>query len=277
MKKFYLVSNPLRDTDFTVAHRVMQFFEENHIHYVLSAFLALKAPDEEALHSCDVMLVIGGDGTILQHVAVATQYDMDIVGINMGKVGFLANLEKDAFEEKLLHIAKGEYKAEERMLIDVFCENGYLATGLNDAVFTKKTPKGTADFKVYVDDVFLAHYSADGLIVAAPTGTTAHYLSAGGTVMNPRCETIGVLPICPHSFHNRGVIISSSETVKVEIDPVRVVLCVDGVEVDLQDTCAVTVARSLKKARFVTFPSESFYTVMIKKIIESNNFRGGIS
>ena len=158
-------------------------------------------PLEECLPRTDVILTIGGDGTILHEANFTLQYQKPILGINIGRCGFLATCEVDEMEEKLAALVRGEYLLDNRMLlyVRVLGEDGWEGHALNDVVVTKGRLQQAIDFSIYCDDILVEHYRGDGVIVATPTGSTAYSLAAGGPILDSQTKGIVVTPICPHS------------------------------------------------------------------------------
>ena len=157
---------------------------------------------KECLERTDVILTIGGDGTILHEANLSLEYRKPILGINLGRCGFLATCEVDEMESKLSAVARGEYFLDNRMLlyVRVLGDNSWEGHALNDVVMTKGRLQQAVDFSIYCDDILVEHYRGDGVIVATPTGSTAYSLAAGGPILDSQTKGIVVTPICPHSL-----------------------------------------------------------------------------
>ena len=151
-------------------------------------------PLEECLPRTDVILTIGGDGTILHEANLTLQYQKPILGINIGRCGFLATCEVDEMEEKLAALVRGEYLLDSRMLlyVRVLGEENWEGHALNDVVVTKGRLQQAIDFSIYCDDILVEHYRGDGVIVATPTGSTAYSLAAGGPILDSQTKGIVV-------------------------------------------------------------------------------------
>lgn len=169
-------------------------------------------PLEECLQRTDVILTIGGDGTILHEANFTLQYQKPILGINIGRCGFLATCEVDEMEEKLAALVRGEYMLDSRMLlyVRVLGEDGWEGHALNDVVVTKGRLQQAIDFSIYCDDILVEHYRGDGVIVATPTGSTAYSLAAGGPILDSQTKGIVVTPICPHSLTSPAMVFALS-------------------------------------------------------------------
>ena len=159
-------------------------------------------PLEECLEQADVILTIGGDGTILHEANLSLRYAKPILGINLGRCGFLATCEVSEMEAKLSAVARGEFSVDNRMLlyVRVLGHDGWEGHALNDVVVTKGRLQQAIDFSIYCDDILVEHYRGDGVIVATPTGSTAYSLAAGGPILDSQTKGVVVTPICPHSL-----------------------------------------------------------------------------
>ena len=159
-------------------------------------------PFDDCLHKTDVILTIGGDGTILHVANLTLNYHKPILGINLGRCGFLATCEVDELEAKLSAVAEGQYNLDPRMLlyVQVLGDDDWEGHALNDVVVTKGRLQQAIDFSVYCDDILVEHFRGDGVIVATPTGSTAYSLAAEGPILDSQTNGIVVTPLCPHSL-----------------------------------------------------------------------------
>ena len=153
-------------------------------------------PLEQCLERTDVILTIGGDGTILHEANLSLRYAKPILGINLGRCGFLATCEVDEMEAKLSAVARGDYFLDNRMLlyVRVLGDDSWEGHALNDVVMTKGRLQQAVDFSIYCDDILVEHYRGDGVIVATPTGSTAYSLAAGGPILDSQTKGIVVTP-----------------------------------------------------------------------------------
>lgn len=187
----------------------------------------------ENIKDADFSIVVGGDGTIIHAAKKAALYSKPVLGINSGRVGFMAGVENGEYGI-LSRLKTGEYEIEDRMLLSVVCERGdkvIKTYSLNEAVISRGGLARITDINVQIGGISTIDYAADGLIFATPTGSTAYSLSAGGPVLDPSIEGIVMTPICPHSFNSRSVVFSPDEkftvTAKVRSEG-DVFACVDG-------------------------------------------------
>lgn len=172
---------------------------------------------KECLERTDVILTIGGDGTILHEANFSLVYRKPILGINLGRCGFLATCEVDEMEAKLSAVARGEYFLDNRMLlyVRVLGDDSWEGHALNDVVMTKGRLQQAVDFSIYCDDILVEHYRGDGVIVATPTGSTAYSLAAGGPILDSQTKGIVVTPICPHSLASPAMVFAQERKINL--------------------------------------------------------------
>ena len=172
---------------------------------------------KECLERTDVILTIGGDGTILHEANLSLEYRKPILGINLGRCGFLATCEVDEMEAKLSAVARGEYFLDNRMLlyVRVLGDDSWEGHALNDVVMTKGRLQQAVDFSIYCDDILGEHYRGEGGIVATPTGSTAYSLAAGGPILDSQTKGIVVTPICPHSLASPAMVFAQERKINL--------------------------------------------------------------
>ena len=172
---------------------------------------------KECLERTDVILTIGGDGTILHEANLSLEYRKPILGINLGRCGFLATCEVDEMEAKLSAVARCEYFLDNRMLlyVRVLGDDSWEGHALNDVVMTKGRLQQAVDFSIYCDDILVEHYRGDGVIVATPTGSTAYSLAAGGPILDSQTKGIVVTPICPHSLASPAMVFAQERKINL--------------------------------------------------------------
>lgn len=183
---------------------------------------------ESSFANKSVCCVIGGDGTILSCAAMLAKYELPIFGINLGKLGFLANYTDEISEADFSALINRNSRSVSRAILQAECDGKQL-TALNDFVFKDVRTAGISSFRVFADEEFIADYVGDGLIFSTPTGSTAYNLSAGGPLLHPKSRTFVMTPICPHTLSNRSLIYDTTTRVRVECGR-GCALIVDGVE-----------------------------------------------
>ncbi|MDR2875976.1 MAG: NAD kinase [Methylobacillus sp.] len=169
----------------------------------------------------DMVVVLGGDGTMLTVARSLAEHDVPLVGVNRGRVGFLADITTETMVQKVAAILDGEYTREQRMLLDarVMRDGRVVGEGraLNDVVISKTASVRLIELELHIDGEFVHRQRSDGLILATPTGTTAYALSAGGPLLHPTLEAIALVPISPHTLSNRPFAINSASKVEITL------------------------------------------------------------
>ena len=213
----------------------------------------------------DKVLVFGGDGTMLDAVRHAIPYDIPVLGVNLGYLGFLAEFDADVRATDLAKALKSSDYAE-KTLIEVTFDKSYLA--LNDLVIKSNTTRPVV-IDMFVDDMFADTFKSDGIIVSTPTGSTAYSLSAGGPVLAPDVKAVVVNPICPHSLHSRPLVVSDKARLTIQIsgEEGEVSVAVDGELVSFARVGdRILVETSKSTAKFVDCGNNNFYNKLLKKM-----------
>ena len=222
----------------------------------------------ELYNTVDAVIAVGGDGTILHIAKHAAEFGKPVLGVNAGRLGFMAGLEPDELDG-LEALIKGDYELEKRMMLKTDIEDGRSFYCLNDAVITKGVLSRVIDISVTVGKSELA-YRADGLILATPTGSTAYSVSAGGPVIDPAVSCILVTPICPHSLLSRSIILERD--MKIEVcangpDNTDVFLTADGEEAVCVSGKKVIVTAAERYVDLIKIKKDSFYSVLKGKLL----------
>ncbi|MGI5893536.1 MAG: NAD(+)/NADH kinase [Candidatus Merdivicinus sp.] len=220
----------------------------------------------------DICIAIGGDGTIL-HAAKCMIPDIKpVLGINMGRLGFLATLERNQLQ-LLSKLSEGNYQLEQRMLLEIiYTSNGTDQTflALNDAVVSKAEMAKIVDIQVCCGERLVGNYRADGIILATPTGTTAYALSAGGPIMDPSIDGISMTPICPHSLFSRTIVFSGDSVIQIRplIPDQKLFVTIDGEEGGpFRYGDLLTVKRSTRQIPLINLTGNQFYEVLNNKLL----------
>ncbi len=231
----------------------------------------------KGIKSCDVVIAIGGDGTIIHAAKHAVEEDKPLLGINVGRLGFMAGLEMSELSQ-LVGLKNKSYSIEKRMLLECIHktedkENTYLA--LNDVVVSNGALSRIIELDISCDDKQIITYRADGIILSTPTGSTAYALSAGGPVIEPSINCISLTPICPHSLASRTVIFKKNSQITVKGSALNlhpIYITVDGEEgVKLKEHELIKVRRSEKTVKLITLKDKSFYEVLSNKFLLNQN------
>lgn len=232
-------------------------------------------PTKELGQRCDCIMVWGGDGTLLNCARQVAPFGTPIFGVNLGRVGFLTEVDIPDLREKMNALVTGDYTIEERMMLEVkVVRQGRkvnTAICLNDAVVSKGASIRMVHLSIKVSGEFVGRMSADGVIIASPTGSTAYSLSAGGPIVSPETQVLLITPICPHSLSNRPFVISPESEIEVEVlpGPGFAMLTLDGqFGFSLEPNDIVIVKRSDFVAKFLKIQRNSFYQVLREKLKE---------
>ncbi len=230
----------------------------------------------EVVKNCDILITIGGDGTIIHMARHAAEYNKPLLGINFGRVGFVATLEPNQLDS-LSNLLTGKYFTEQRMLLKVTVETHDktdVLYAINDAVISRGSMSRMMDLSVSVNGKRTCQYRADGIIFSTPTGSTAYSLSAGGPVICPDMECILLTPICPHSLFSRSVIFKHTDKLTAhaltgEGSDSEAFLTVDGqYYLSLNKETRVTVEKYEKSFTLISMKPQNFYTVLNNKLNE---------
>ena len=228
----------------------------------------------ELTRKSDAVIALGGDGTILRSATIAAVYDKPILGLNQGRLGFMAGLEISELD-LISRLFTKEYEIQKRMMLDVSVRhNGkckYRNISLNDVVLSRGAMSHIIDFKIMHNSDACLEYRADGIIFSTPTGSTAYSLSAGGPVVDPSVKSIILTPVCPHSLCNRSVIFSSDSYLDVEPNITfdnELYLTIDGDGVfRMEKEYTIHIKRSKINAKFIIIKQNSFSRVFTEKML----------
>ena len=217
----------------------------------------------------DLIIVFGGDGTLLNSARQYLEYEIPILGVNMGNVGFLTDIKVDNFDESLKAILNGAYKIEERNLVSAQYNENHIY-GLNEVVIHSGAYAQLMRYRLNVNSKVVYEQRSDGLIIATPTGSTAYSLSAGGPIIHPSLDVWTILPMLPQSLSSRPFIISSNENVEIEIfdgpnDSAKI--CVDGQDdVDLPYGVKISISKMEKTLKLVHPEDNDFFEACREKL-----------
>jgi len=220
----------------------------------------------------DVIIALGGDGTLLRAARYAIKWDIPLLGINLGRVGFLTEVEHESLEEALDRLAQGSFEIEERMLLDVIVNKEIPLFAVNDAVISRSGHARLVSVDASVSGDLIGTYMADGLIISSPTGSTGYSLSAGGPIVSPDLECMIISPICARSLQHRPVVVSGKDSVDLKItcdEGISLVLVIDGMApIEIQSPSHVVVRKAATKLRLVRFDMPHFFDLVRGKLNE---------
>ena len=275
MKHFCIYTNKHKDKDLKVTNRLCTFLREKGKLCTVVSERNVQIPQD-----ADCILVLGGDGTMLQ---AAREMDgrkgLPLLGINLGTLGYLTEVEPDGAEAALLQLLCGDYELESRMMLNgtVFRTDGSRSEewALNDIVISKAGIQQVLRFNLYVNRKLLNKYLADGMIVTTPTGSTGYNLSAGGPIVEPGARLLVLTPICPHTMNQRSIVLSPDDEVVIEIAAGRegevqtAAVNFDGCAVELRTGDAVRIVKSERTTDFIKLSKAGFLEVLHKKMSDN--------
>ncbi|MDX9872083.1 MAG: NAD(+)/NADH kinase [Clostridia bacterium] len=220
----------------------------------------------------DCVLTLGGDGTLLRAARLTSPHVVPILGINLGVLGFLTEVEIPELYDSLERFIQGEYYFDDRMMLEVSLKRGGRIThtfvGLND-IFVKGPLARLVIVDVFVNDQYVTTYNGDGVIISSPTGSTAYSLSAGGPIVHPEVEVILITPICPHTLHARPLIIAAQKTVRIGVikAPADSMMTIDGQQgLPVESGDEIIAARAPQYTRLVRIKPNNFFDILQEKL-----------
>ena len=279
IKKIGIVANVKKEKapDYTLALR--DWLRKRGIEVLLEKGIAARLCDEEGMErkalaaNVDLLIVFGGDGTILRTARFTLGYATPIVGINLGGFGYLTEVNLNEMYEALEIILKGDFEADQRMMLDAALNDQEgdekIYTVLNDVVLNRAHLSRIISLETYVDGRYLITYKADGLIVATPTGSTAYSLSAGGPIVFPQQNVIIINPICPHTLTNRPIILPADVCVQVILRTKEqgAMLTLDGqVSLTLKSGDTLKIKKSQHVTTLVSSPHRDYLEILRTKL-----------
>lgn len=228
-----------------------------------------------AIDKADLVIAIGGDGTILYASRLVRQAGTPILGVNKGRLGFLADVTPDEMIASVEHVLRGDYSTDSRLLLEARLQRDSggetVAYALNDVVLQRRETGRMVDFETRVAGRYVNTHSGDGLIVATPTGSTAYALSCGGPIIEPQLDVIVVVPVCPHTLTDRPIVVSANQSIEVVLlqrDNTRAEITVDGFSLgDIKPNDKLLISAAKNRVTLVHPPSYDFYGILRSKLL----------
>lgn len=231
-----------------------------------------RAP-EDIPPNCDMIIVLGGDGTLISVARAIGDLETPILGVNLGSLGFLTEITTDELFPVLEQVLAGNYQMSDRLMLNVKVNRDNQLVEqhqvLNDIVINKGALARIIDMKVWVKRSYLTTFKADGLIISSPTGSTAYNMAAGGPIINPGSECLVITPICPHTLTNRPMIVSADSEIRIEVmfQDENVFLTADGqVGTSLQAGDIVEVQQAPNRTRLILSPEKDYFEILRTKL-----------
>ena len=272
MERFFVVTNEGKDKDGQVTGRVKALLEARGKSCTLCEDVWKDMTADSMPKDIACVIVIGGDGTLIG-VARLLKKEVPIMGINMGTLGYLTEIEVDRIEESLDQILSGHYMLEDRMMLDGIFDDGGENVALNDIVLSRKGNLRIIHFNVYVNGTLLNSYEADGIVISTPTGSTAYNLSAGGPIVEPTASLVVITPICSHALNTSSIVLSAEDEIRIEIGEGRhgrseeVYISFDGTDTrEIVTGQTVTIRRSAMITKLMKLSKVSFLEILRRKM-----------
>ena len=271
--------NPSKPCGLEVANRLIETLRRRGVDVCLDSDLREQLSSSDCLvdqfHRCQLLIVLGGDGTILSGLDRAIPYDIPILGVNLGRLGFLTEVETDELDDGVIdRLLAGDYAIDARTMLTVEGQDPLKCFALNDIVITRATPSvRILSIEYEANGTLVDCVSGDGLIVATATGSTAYSLSAGGPVVLPGLDCFVLTPVCPHTLNARPVVVSADERITVRMmddDRGNAQAALDGRRILplTREQPEITICRSPRQARFIRFAEKNYFGLLRSKLSE---------
>ncbi|MBQ4517188.1 MAG: NAD(+)/NADH kinase [Clostridia bacterium] len=280
MKKILIVPNPERDPDLIYTKETVNCLNNMELYAVEEVADSIGSgviplPHSQLYQSIDLVIALGGDGTLLSSARDAAVYNVPVLGINLGHLGFLSEIEKQDIKESLARLEQGQFTIENRMMLKASLSHpgGEIVTfhALNDIVVSRCESSRLINVNVCVDGQFVDDYKADGMIIATPTGSTAYSMSAGGPILDPILESFVITPICPHKLYTKSIVVPDSRKITMTIsnqNPRPAMVNSDGLgDAVFSQGDVLTISRSDYTARLIKINGDRFYSVLRNKLL----------
>lgn len=284
MKKFALLTNYSKDKRLVYTRMIKTYITENGGSYWIPRYISEPDKDGEQRYDfsdmpedIECVLVLGGDGTLLQAARELLQRHIPLLGINLGTLGFLTSAEKSELPKCLDSVLDDSCSIDERMMLEGVAYHGsekiQMNIALNDVIIARAGFSRLVELKIYVNGELLSIYNADGIIVSTPTGSTGYSLSAGGPIIFPQTDVIVITPICPHSLQARSLVVSGEDRIMIEIGRRRktqkeeAMVTFDGRSAqELETGDRIEIYKAQETTQLIRLKGRSFYQVLQNKI-----------
>ena len=273
-ERVLIVTNDGKDADYAITNQVKEYLTQ-------AGKICLQCPKDEnnAIVSeqippdLDYAIVSGGDGRFIEVARALRGRDVPILGVNMGTLGYLTEVELTNIEGALERVVKGRYTVEKRMMLEGSFDGERMDLALNDIVVARKGAIRVIHFRLFVNGELLNSYEADGVIISTPTGSTAYNLAAGGPIVEPTASMIVITPICPHALNTSSIVLSAEDEIVIQIGegkhgiPDEAYVAFDGVdEVELTSGDMVEIRKAEAQTRIIKLNQDSFLETLRRKM-----------
>ena len=289
MDSFLVITNERKDKDNIITKQISDYIKATGRKCTLIGTLELENKTNRPDTDNQCAIVLGGDGTLIRCATHLMDLDIPILGINLGTIGFLTEIERHHTLQALKRLFEDDYVLENRMMIrgDIHMgvnhkppdiNDSFTGYALNDIVITRKGLSRIISLGIYVNDELIDDYRGDGVIISTPTGSTAYNLSAGGPIITPKADVMVITPICPHSLSLRSVVVSAEDVVKVVVKRSKktqydeAIATFDGQTViDLGTEDEILIKKSQYKTRLIRLNQTGIYEILRSKLISGSN------
>jgi NAD+ kinase len=275
-----LVLNTEKDNSLEISNKMIKLIKQKGLDYLLEENGAKKldlnhkrASFETLRKKADLIIVFGGDGTFLHTSLNFIGTGIPLMGINLGRIGFLTEIETNELSEALDDIVNKNYSVESRNALEVSIKRGNDVINnkyaVNDVVINRGAVGEMLKVNMHINNEFVNSYRGDGIIVSTPTGSTAYSFSAGGPIINPKVKAILITPLCPHAVHVKPMVISDDEVINIDVDGKKdqIYLTTDGRNtIKILSEDIVEIKSSEQEISLIKFPDRTFYTILRNKM-----------
>ncbi len=267
MKRFCIIANSYKDKGYRLTNQMKSYIERR------GGFCQVMKERQEIPGSTECIFVLGGDGTLIRAAGAASEQGVPLIGVNLGHLGYLCELEEESVYEAIDELMKGNYMVEERMMLSGRTDQHLSQKALNDIVIFRTGALQLVELMVSVNGEYLNTFRADGMIVATPTGSTGYSMSAGGPIVDPKARMILITPINAHDLNAKSIVVSAEEEISIELrrrqpqKKERVEVSFDGVSATgLFPGESITICASERKTRIIKLSKLSFLEILSKKM-----------
>ena len=279
--KILLIANEQKDKDFILANEIVRIIDNRAEVYAEEKIKTDKLCNvtyisQDSYSLMDMFLVLGGDGTLLSVSKTASCLEIPVIGVNLGRLGFLSEIEKENLKADIDKLLAKDFDIQERMMVSAKLHDADDICALNDIIVARgNSLLKILEFDVYIDDEFLDHFKADGIIISTPTGSTAYSLSAGGPIVDPSMDIIIITPICPHKMYSRTIIVSKDKKITVKnrsSDGTMAIVAADSQIVgEISNGQKVVIGEAQNKFKLINLHGFKFFSVLHNKLVKKEN------
>lgn len=286
--KFCILANPDKYSIQDPLNRVITWCKKNSAEILITKKLqehlsgtdlsgvTVAATESDIVNRTDIVIAIGGDGTILHTAHLIKQADKPVLGINTGKLGFMANIQPNDIESAMNSVSKNNYRVDKRSMLQAD-QNGKIYYALNEFLFTKKETSSMITLRAEYDGEFINNYWADGLIISSPTGSTAYNLSAGGPIVMPQTPVMVLTPINPHTLTTRPLVLPAGKTLTIKTvnQKDNILFSYDGLILPGSNGLDINIKQSEYSIKIIQLPHQNYFETLRNKLMWGLDKRKG--